>query len=247
MAAGGNALSGARAVANQRYLNQSNNLFNQTMGNLDYGNYERERMMQNQGVNQALGLGQGNMGLFSGLMGMGAVPQQLAQHDLNSQYGDWLRQIGSMQQGDQQNMNNALALLRTNPGGHNPAYGTSDASNLAGLLALLGGGGGGLGGLLGGGQGGGGGLLGNLINGIGSLFNPNGPTNPNYDPNAGNMAEGDSPFNVGGQGLWDMLSNYGWNSNDMFGPEFPYGGEGWNDPSGGYGDPFGNYGDGSYT
>jgi hypothetical protein len=244
MAAGGNALSGARGVANARYLNQSNNLFNQTMGNLDYGNYERERQMQNQGVNQALGLNYGQMNNYNQLMGMGAVPQQLAQHDLNSQYGDWLRQIGAMQQGDQQNMSNAMNLLRLNPGGHNPSYGTSDATNLAGLLSLLGGGGGGglLGGLLGGGQGGqgGGGILGNLIN---SLFGGGGGggTPPGGGPLSGENPE-QGPYDQGGYGPY-LPNGYdpmnGW---DQYGPENPYGGSGYFDPSGGYGNPFaGNY------
>jgi hypothetical protein len=243
MAAGGNALSGARAIANQRYLNQSNNLFNQTMGNLDYGNYERERALQNAGVGQAMGLNQGNMGMYSQLMGMGAVPQQLAQHDLNSQYGDWLRQIGAMQQGDQQNMNNAMNLLRINPGGHNPQYGTSDASSLAGLLGLLGGGGGGgiLSSLLGGGDGGGlGGILSNLFNSLfgGGGQGPGGGTLPGENPETG-------PYDQGGYGPYlpngydPMTGGY-----DQYGPDLPNG----YDPMSGW-DQYGpdpNY-DPSYT
>ena len=238
MAAGGNALSGARLAANARYMDQSNNNFNTTMGNLDYGNLAREEALRNQGVQQAMGLNSGEMGMYGNLMGMGAVPQQLEQHELNSQYGDWVRQIQAMQQGDQQNTNNALALLRTNPGGHQPQYGTSQAAGWAGLLSGLFGGGNG-GGLFGGGQngqGGLGGLLSQLFGGGGSqqYGDPSAAPGQNGYPETGGgsyWANGFDPSMLGGNG------DFG--DQNM---QNPYGGEGWGDPYGGYGDPFGGEG-----
>jgi hypothetical protein len=206
MSAGGNALSGARLAAEGRYQNQSDNNFNTTMGNLEYGNLAREEALRNQGVGQSIGLNNASMGNYENLMGMGAVPQQLEQHDLNSQYADWVRQIGAMQQGDQQNMSNAQALLRTNPGGHNPNYGTSQASGVAALLSGLFGNGGGngiLGGLFGNGQDGqgGGGGLGGLLN---SLFGGGGGRN-----GSGNYPTPDSGYpdmSGGGGSYW--ANNY---------------------------------------
>ena len=155
MAAGGNALSGARMAADQRYQNQSDNNFNTLMGNLSYNNVGRAEALRNQGVGQAEGLTRGQSGLNESLMNMGSVPQAMQQHDLNSQYNDWTRQIQSMEHGDQQNTANDLALLRINPQGNAARYGDSGATTNAALIsALLGGGGAG-------GQGGG--LLNQLL------------------------------------------------------------------------------------
>lgn len=198
MAAGGNALSGARAGAEQQYQNTSDANYQQMLGQLKLQNLMQERNLQQGAAGMLPGYANTQVGGLNALMNAGAVPQQTEQSDYNRQYNDWLRQIGGMKEANQYGQNQALSLLSKGgyPGSNQPLYGESGAAGIAGLLAgLLGGGsgGGGLGGLLkqllgggsggskgGGGSSGGGGSAGGGKPGQDSSGNK--PGQPGYDP-----------------------------------------------------------------
>lgn len=183
MAAGGNALSGARASTEQQYQNLSDANFNQNIGNMQLQNLARERALQNQGVSQAQGLSNTQMGGYGSLMQAGALPRNLQQQDTNAQYQDWLRQIGGMQSQNRYQDQLANQMLHSGyPGSADPNYGQSAAAGWGGLIASLLGGGGGSGG---------GGLL-DLIKGIFApkKTDPNAPQKP---PAGGGPSGGGGP------------------------------------------------------
>ena len=164
MAAGGNALSGARMSANQNYQNLSDANMLSQMGNLRLQDLLAERGFQNQGVGMAGQLAGQQMNQYGELMNAGGLPQQLQQHDLNAQYQDWLRQIQAMQGQYQYGNQQAQSLLHGGgyTGSQMPNYGQSDAAGWASLISMLfgGGGSGGIGNSIGG----------QAISGIGSLI-----------------------------------------------------------------------------
>ena len=184
MAAGGMALSGARAGAERDYLGQSNANFNRTMGDIFNQSYMSERALQDAAARGMLGVGQQQGQAWGNLMEMGAVPRNIEQTDYNRQYQDWVRQTNEYK--DQFRYPDQLALQELHagyPGSSNPQYGNSTADQLLPLLAMLLGGGGS------GGKGGSGGILNQLLN---SLLNGNngqtgqqgGGTGGSYDPNS---------------------------------------------------------------
>jgi hypothetical protein len=161
-AAGGSAMSGAELGAESDYLRNSNNSFNQILGQLMNENYGRERGFQTMvpgqlgSIAQQIGSGYGQM------FGEGGLPRTLQQNDLAAQYQDYLRQVGGMQGMFQYPDTLTQQLLYGGGfrGQQTPnQYGNSTAEMLAGLLGnsdidwsgLLSGAGNLLGGLFGGG------------------------------------------------------------------------------------------------
>ena len=208
MAAGGNALSGATANAIGQYQTGSNANLNQLLGNMGLRNQEFERGMQQNAAGGLQNLANLQMGGFNNLMNMGAIPQQLQQQDLNAQYSDWLRQIGSMQNQNQFNQQMQNQMLHSGyPGVTYPQFGTS---GIGGLAALLGGTGAlGNNGWLSN-------LLGGIGSGIGNLFG-GGPNSTStgtagMDPNT--LANLWNVSDVGG-GTGDINQEFpGWNMPD---------------------------------
>jgi hypothetical protein len=233
MAAGGNALSGARASAEEEYQNESNNQYQNQIASLLNSNYQNERGLQNSAVPLQMGLSNEMLGGNQALMQAGGVPQQLSQNDLNAQYGDYLRQISGMQQAYNQPEQQALALLHSGyPGQTQTQYGPSAASTWESLLAgLLGSSGGGsaLGSLLGGGSGGSGG--GGLLGALGSLFGGGSSGAPNgLQPDGSSLYDSSNPFGFssGGNDLSGLMGMYGGNTGGY-------------DPSNAFGGDYGGY------
>ena len=222
MAAGGNALSGARAMAESQYQNESNNQYQNMIAQMLNSNYQMERGLQNSAVPLQMGISNELMGGYGNLMQAGAVPQQTQQAENNAEYQDWLRQISGMQQSFQQPENTMLSLLHSGyPGSSQPNYQASDASSL--LAALLGNGSGTSGllnALFGSGTTGGstsGGLLGTLGNLLGLGGSSGGGSTDltgTYDPN--------NPFgfSMNGNDLSSLYSMYG---NQTYDPSNPFG------------------------
>lgn len=214
MAAGGMALSGARAGAERDYLGQSNANFNRTMGELFNQSYMNERQLQDAAARGMLGVGQQQGQGWGNLMEMGAVPRNIEQRDYDRQYQDWVRQTGEYRDQFRYPDQLALAQLRSGyPGSSDPRYGNSTADQLLPLLAmLLGGGGSGSGGS-------GGGILNQLLN---SLLNSGG--------NQGGQGQGGyaNPYPQGGpNGGAGNPNQYG----EPIGPELP---PGYDPETGGY-------------
>lgn len=138
MAAGGNALSGANAAAQGDYMNNSNNQFDQMMGNLYANQYARERGYQQDIPGMQNNMARTEQSGLQGYMQAGALPRQLQQNENDAQYGDWLHQIGQLQDQNRYSDQLATQTLRYGyPGSHSPAYGQSGAEQTAGLLASL--------------------------------------------------------------------------------------------------------------
>lgn len=135
-AAGGSALSGALIGGESDYMRNSNNTFQQLMGNLMNENYARERGFQTMVPGQMGSIASLMQGGLGNLMSMGAIPRQLQQNDFNSQYQDWLRQVGGMR--DMFQYPDTLTQQLLYGGGFRGQtpnqYGNSTADMLAGLL-----------------------------------------------------------------------------------------------------------------
>lgn len=170
-AAGGGALSGANMQAQSDYLNNANNLFNQTTGTMQLQNLQNYEGLVNQLAQSQIGAGAtlGASGQYAGaqeygaglgyqenmanlqnqgiqnLFNMGQVGQNTEQNQYNAAYNDWLRQTGNMQQMFNYPAQLGLAQLGYGyPASQPNAYGSSQATQWAALLQqLLGGGGGG--------------------------------------------------------------------------------------------------------
>jgi hypothetical protein len=198
MAAGGNALSGARAMAESEYQNESNNQYQNTIAGLLNQNYQNERGLQNSAVPLQMGMSNELMGGYGSLMNAGGLPRSIQQNENNAEYADWLRQITGMQQAYQQPTQDMLSLLHSGyPGSSQMQYGPSAASTWESLLAgLLGGGGSG-----GSGGSGTGSLLGALGSALSSLFSPSTPaggTPGSGDTNPYSTDYGTAAYNYGG-------------------------------------------------
>lgn len=138
MAAGGNALSGARLGAEQDYQNESDARFQEMISRLMSENYQRERGLQSGAINQRMGLSDQLLGGRERLMAAGAVPRQIGQAERNAQYGDWLRQIGGMEEAYRYPDQLAQSTLaRGYPGSYQPQFGESAFGGLLGLLSPL--------------------------------------------------------------------------------------------------------------
>ena len=184
MAAGGNALSGARAGAEADYLGRSNADFNTMIGTMRHQNYMNERQLQDAAARGDMNAADQLARMYGQYSQMGALPRELQQHDYNSQYADWIRQTQEYK--DQFRYPDRLALEELHagyPGSSNPNYGNSTADQLMPILAML---------LGGSGSGGGGVNWGNILN---NLFGGNKGQTPqqgggggggggSYDPNS---------------------------------------------------------------
>lgn len=228
MAAGGTGLSGARTAAEGRYLTDSNQSFNQMMAQLRADQYARERGYMQEAPGMLGDLAGREMQGYGQLGQMGALPRQISDREIQGQYQDWLRQIGSLEDAYHYPDQLASTFLAANryPGYQNPQYGNSTADNLIPLLAMLLGAGGenSIGSQLGSG-------LGNLL---GGLLNPqnsgqNGGGQPNYanqfNPNTPGFGQ---PNNMG-YGDYGPETPDWWNSDwnntgmpdDWFDPSMP--------------------------
>lgn len=96
MAAGGNALSGARMEESGRYQNLSNANFQKTMGDLLSRQYQLERGIQNQVPGQEAGLARTYLEGLNQQLNAGMIPTNMSQADLNRQYSDWQNQANNM-------------------------------------------------------------------------------------------------------------------------------------------------------
>lgn len=114
MAAGGNALSGARLASEQQYQNTSDANYQkmiaeQMMQNLArerqlqqgaaqdvLGRYGQERGLQQQGVGLNNQLANTLMGGYGQQINAGMIPTNLANQNLQQQYNDWVRTTGNM-------------------------------------------------------------------------------------------------------------------------------------------------------
>ena len=239
MAAGGNALSGARAMAESQYQNESNNQYQNMIASMLNSDYQMERGLQNQAVPLQMGISNELMGGYGNLMNAGGLPRSIQQQENNAEYQDWLRQISGMQQAFQAPENSMLSLLHSGyPGSQQQQYQGSAADSW--LAALLGNGSGSSGllnalfgsGTTGGSSGGSsGGLLGSLANllGIGGGSSSGGNTGGVSDPN--------NPFGDNYGGGVPTGQNYG-PGPDTQGFD-PYAGDPYLDPSNYATDPWG--------
>ncbi len=206
MAAGGTGLSGARTAAEGRYLTDSNQSFNQMMAQLRADQYARERGYMQEAPGMLSDLSGREMQGYGQLFGMGALPRQISDREIQGQYQDWLRQIGSLEDAYHYPDQLSLAFLGANryPGYQNQQYGNSTLDNLLPLLATLFGAGGenSVGSQIGS-------ALGNLLGGLGGGGNQGGGQGqPNYY----------NQFPQGGPG-----GGYGnpWEYEDPIGPTQP--------------------------
>jgi hypothetical protein len=240
-AAGGNALGGALMSSEGRYLNDSNNSFNNMMATLRANQYARERGYMQEAPNQLNQLSQTGMQGLGQLMNMGAVPRQIEDQEIQGQYNDWLRQINSLREQNRYPDRMAQEFLSSNryaSGLNQPQYGNSTADQLIPLLAMLLGAGGkdGLGAQLGTA---GGNALSNLLNG-GNKNNQNtgGPDANGFYPTNTSMQDYvsgnqyDQPLGPQQPNDYSFLDQYfpqyadpGYNQYD------PYGGQSYFDPN----------------
>lgn len=264
MAAGGNALSGARAEQESRYQNLSDANFNTSMGNLLSQNYQNERGLQSKAADQANNNAKTQMGGYQAEMNSGMVPTQMAQDDINRQYNDWVRSTQGMYNDYTQGGKTYAQLMAGQPGSYQPTYGDSQATSLAGLISQLLGGGKSSGkpssGSSGGGPGGSGaGTNGSTAgdNGMQNYGDQHGTDdngNPVYVGQNGNLMYSDGtdvPSGLmsgsndnGDQGMQDPNAYSG-----DFGLPNDFGGDGGSSPiidygNGGYDDSSGDYGNG---
>ena len=283
LAAGGNALSGARLEQEGRYANLSNANFNRDWGNILSNQYSQERGYQQQAPGMQENLARTALAGYGQQTQQGMIPWEVQNQNYQNQYNDWRNATSNMYRDYTQGGQTFKDLMAGRYQGFAPPnYGESAASGWAGLLSgLLGGGngqGGGLQGLLkalglgnnktspgSGSQSGGGGTPGRDANGRtpGQMgYDPT--TDPGssqsqwsdlgealtyygLSPDEINMVQtsGIDPgdlanyLNSGGN-IWDLIGN------QQQGPDYPYGGEGWTDPTGGFGNPYGD-GGGDYT
>ncbi len=135
MALGGNALSGARLGATSDYMRNSNNAFESMMGQLMNQNYGMERNAMNQAPGMASNLANTAGGAYMQLFGMGATPRNLQQHDLDSQFNDFIRQTGALNHDSERPDNMLLQFLSTAgyKGQYQPTYGSSQGDILGNL------------------------------------------------------------------------------------------------------------------
>jgi hypothetical protein len=237
-AAGGNALGGALMSSEGRYLNDSNNSFDNMMGQLRAAQYARERGYMQEAPNQMNQLVGTQMQGLGQLMNMGAVPREVQNQEIQGQYNDWLRQINALREQNRYPDRMAQEFLSSNryaSGMNQPQYGNSTADQLIPLLAML---------LGGGGQGGTGAsvgsALGNALNNLlgGNKANqPNGgpdsngfyPTNTSYqDYVSGNQY--DQPIGPSQPNDYSFLDQY-YPSFDQYQSYDPYGGQSYFDPN----------------
>jgi hypothetical protein len=140
MALGGNAMSGARLGATSDYMRNSNNAFESMMGQLMNQNYQGERGLMSQAPGQLANLANTAGSGYAQLFGMGALPRQLQQNDLTSQYQDFLRQGQGMQSAYQTPDQQIMSMLYGGgyKGQYQPIYGSSTLDQIAGNLGSSG-------------------------------------------------------------------------------------------------------------
>jgi hypothetical protein len=222
-AAGGGAMSGANLQAQSDYLNNANNLFNQTMGTMQLQNLQNWEGLANSlaqsqiGAGAALGasgqyagaqeygaglgyqenlMGLANQG-YNNMFGMGQVAQGTEQNQYNAAYNDWIRQTQNMENMFMYPNQLGLSQLQYGryPNQQPNAYGSSQASQWYSLLQSL----------FGGGGSGGNDWLSQLINGYNQGSNPQQPAPSGTQ---GNGLDGEARYDGGSTPTAPTGANY---------------------------------------
>ena len=137
-AAGGNGLSGALIQQEGDYQRGSNAAFNQMMNQMYQNAYQQERGYQNSAPQMQENLLNSQMQGNSLLTGLGSIPRDVANQELQGEYNDFLRQGNALQ--SQYNLPEYLALGTLGhgyPGQTQNSFGPSDAMQLGDIFSQL--------------------------------------------------------------------------------------------------------------